>query len=71
MADEVCSWRDMTLLPHLINLFSKRGIGAHVAFSVGEPHTIRASRKEFARELHKSVSELNILLHPETSPRPW
>lgn len=66
VADEVCYWRDMTLLPHIINLFGKRRLWAHVAFGVVERHAIRASRKECARELYKCVSELHSRLYSET-----
>jgi 1-acyl-sn-glycerol-3-phosphate acyltransferase len=33
VADEVCYWRDMTLVPHLLNLFFKREIRANYSFS--------------------------------------
>jgi 1-acyl-sn-glycerol-3-phosphate acyltransferase len=53
VADEVCYWRDMTLVPHLVNLFFKREIRANYSFS---PATIRAgNRKEIARELRDEV----------------
>ena len=50
VADEVCYWRDMTLVPHLLNLFFKREIRANYSFS---PAQVRSgNRKEIARELH-------------------
>jgi 1-acyl-sn-glycerol-3-phosphate acyltransferase len=53
VADEVCYWRDMTLVPHLLNLFFKREIRANYSFS---PATIRAgNRKEIARELRDEI----------------
>ena len=53
VADEVCYWRDMTLVPHLLNLFFKREIRANYSFS---PAQIRAgSRKEIARELRDQI----------------
>jgi 1-acyl-sn-glycerol-3-phosphate acyltransferase len=55
--NEVAYWRDMTLLPHLLNLLTRRDLTAHVAF--GE--SIRAGagdRKELARRLHLRVCEL-------------
>jgi 1-acyl-sn-glycerol-3-phosphate acyltransferase len=53
VADEVCYWRDMTLVPHLLNLFFKREIRANCSFS---PATIRAgNRKEIARELRDEI----------------
>jgi 1-acyl-sn-glycerol-3-phosphate acyltransferase len=53
--DEVAYWRDMTLLPHLMNLLTKRRLTAHVAF--GEPITA-TDRKELARRLQQRVCEL-------------
>ena len=55
VADEVCYWRDMTLVPHLLNLLFKREIRAIYSFSPGK---VRAgNRKEIARELrHEIVS---------------
>jgi 1-acyl-sn-glycerol-3-phosphate acyltransferase len=53
VADEVCYWRDMTLVPHLLNLFFKREIRANYSFS---PARIRAGdRKEIARELRDEI----------------
>jgi 1-acyl-sn-glycerol-3-phosphate acyltransferase len=49
VADEVCNWRGMTLVPHLLNLFFKREMRANCSIS---PATIRSdNRKEIAREL--------------------
>src|SRR6059036_1735252 len=36
VAEEVCYWRDMTLVPHLLNLLCKREIGAHYSFSAAK-----------------------------------
>jgi 1-acyl-sn-glycerol-3-phosphate acyltransferase len=53
VADEVCYWRDMTLVPHLLNLLFKREIRANYSFS---PPKVRAgNRKEIARELHDQI----------------
>jgi lyso-ornithine lipid O-acyltransferase len=53
VADEVCYWRDMTLVPHLLNLFFKREIGAHYSFS---PAKVRlGNRKEIAHELRDEI----------------
>ena len=53
VANEVCYWRDMTLVPHLLNLFFKREIRANYSFS---PARIRAgNRKEIARELRDEI----------------
>jgi lyso-ornithine lipid O-acyltransferase len=53
VADEVCYWREMTLVPHLLNLFFKREIRANYSFS---PTKVRGgNRKEIARELRDEV----------------
>jgi lyso-ornithine lipid O-acyltransferase len=53
VADEVCYWRDMTLLPHLLNLFFKCEIRANYSFS---PAQVRSgNRKEIARELRDEI----------------
>jgi 1-acyl-sn-glycerol-3-phosphate acyltransferase len=53
VADEVCYWRDMTLVPHLLNLLFKREIRASYSFS---PAKVRAgNRKEIARELRDEI----------------
>jgi 1-acyl-sn-glycerol-3-phosphate acyltransferase len=56
VSEEVCYWKDMTLVPHLINLMGKRGVRASVRFA-----TLRggsANRKELARQLHSEVLKL-------------
>jgi 1-acyl-sn-glycerol-3-phosphate acyltransferase len=56
VADEVCYWRDMTLVPHLLNLFFKREIRASYSFS---PAKIRVgSRKQIARELRDQIMSM-------------
>ena len=53
VAEEVCYWRDMTLVPHLLNLLFKREIRANYSFS---PAKVRAgNRKEIARELRDEI----------------
>lgn len=53
VADEVCYWRDMTLVPHLVNLLFKREVRANYSFS---PAKIRAgNRKQIARELRDQI----------------
>ncbi len=47
VAEEVCYWKDMTLLPHLLNLFSKRGLTARLRFT--ELRQARGDRKQLAR----------------------
>jgi 1-acyl-sn-glycerol-3-phosphate acyltransferase len=53
VADEVCYWRDMTLVPHLLNLLFKREIRASYSFL---PAKVRVgNRKEVARELRDEI----------------
>ena len=54
--DEVCYWRDMTLVPHLLNLLGKHKLEAHLAFNrIEEPGS---DRKTLARQLHAEVLKL-------------
>ena len=55
-AEEVCYWKDMTFLPHLLNLLSKRGVQATVCFAKVQRYA--ADRKELARQLHAEVLQL-------------
>jgi len=56
VGEEVCYWKDMTLVPHLINLLSKKTIRASVRFTqLREGST---DRKELARQLHSEVLRL-------------
>jgi len=59
-SEEVCYWKDMTLVPHLINLMSKRAIRASVRFT--ELQQGSANRKELARQLHSEVLRLKDAL---------
>jgi 1-acyl-sn-glycerol-3-phosphate acyltransferase len=56
VADEVCYWRDMTLVPHLLNLFLKREIRSSCVFS--SPRSRAGSRKEIANELREEVMSM-------------
>lgn len=56
VADEVCYWSDMTLVPHLLNVFSKHKVDAKLVFA-------RAAfsyfdRKELARKLRSQILEM-------------
>ena len=53
VSDEICYWRDMTLLPHLLNLFRKREIRSKCSFSL--PKIRAGNRKEIARELRAEI----------------
>jgi 1-acyl-sn-glycerol-3-phosphate acyltransferase len=52
-SEEVCYWKDMTLVPHLINLCSKRTVQASVHFN--HLREGNADRKQLARQLHAEV----------------
>jgi len=56
VSEEVAYWANMTLAPHLLNIFSKERIGAKVIF--GEPRVHKADRKQLAKELHAEVLAL-------------
>jgi 1-acyl-sn-glycerol-3-phosphate acyltransferase len=53
VADEVCYWGDMTLVPHLLNLFFKREIRSRCSFS--PPRIRTGNRKEIAHELREEI----------------
>jgi lyso-ornithine lipid O-acyltransferase len=57
--EEVCYWKDMTLVPHLINLCSKRAVHASVHFR--QLPGGNADRKQLARQLHAEVLRMK---HP-------
>ena len=58
VADEVAYWRDMTFLPHFLNLLSKRRIRARISF--GKPRQPGMDRKALAQELHAEVVGLRM-----------
>jgi len=55
-ADEVCYWRDMTLLPHLVNLLTKEVVAAELRS--GHAPTRGLERKPLARALRERVVAL-------------
>jgi 1-acyl-sn-glycerol-3-phosphate acyltransferase len=56
VADEVCYWREMTFLPHFLNLLTKRHVVARIGFG---PTAVRAtSRKELAVRLREEIAGL-------------
>lgn len=61
VAEEVCYWKDMTLLPHLFNLFGKQGLEARLRFTELRPAS--ANRKQLARQLHCEVVRLKEAPH--------
>lgn len=58
VADEVCYWRDMTLVPHLLNLLGKKSIESTVRFSPSRPRG--GNRKTLACELRAEVAALRL-----------
>jgi len=54
--DEVCYWRDMTLVPHLLNLFSKPGIKAELAFARFRYRS--RDRKIVAPQIRKQILQM-------------
>jgi 1-acyl-sn-glycerol-3-phosphate acyltransferase len=61
VGEEVCYWKDMTFIPHLLNLLSKRRIKAFVSFAWPQPDS--TNRKELARHLHSEVLKLGKPSH--------
>jgi lyso-ornithine lipid O-acyltransferase len=55
-ASEICYFGDMVLLPHLLNLLTKREVRACVRY--GPARTAGPDRKALARELHAAVLAL-------------
>lgn len=57
VGEELCYWRDEhTLLPHLLNLLSKKTIRAEVHFT--ELRKASSDRKQLAKQLHSEISRL-------------
>jgi 1-acyl-sn-glycerol-3-phosphate acyltransferase len=56
VADEVCYWRDMTLLPHLLNLFTKAKIQSKRSVATFE--LPGGDRKQIARELRREIASM-------------
>jgi 1-acyl-sn-glycerol-3-phosphate acyltransferase len=68
VSEEACYWKDMTLLPHLINLLGKPGIQASVHFSTSQPGT--TNRKVLARQLHSEILRLKLWRDHRSLPSP-
>jgi 1-acyl-sn-glycerol-3-phosphate acyltransferase len=56
VGEEICYWKDMTLVPHLINLLSKRSVRASVKLI--HAHNGSTNRKELAQQLFAEMSKL-------------
>lgn len=65
--DEICYWRDMTLLPHLLNVWSKPEIQA--SLRCGVPRSRGGDRKMLAVELHDEVAALHAVSARELGVR--
>ena len=68
VANEICFWRDMTLVPHLLNVWSKPLIYSYLRCGISRPR--RGDRKSLARELHDEVAALHATSARELSLRP-
>jgi len=58
VSEEVCYWKEMTFVPHLINFCNKSGVQASVSFNQfrgGE-----ADRKQLARQLHEEILRMKM-----------
>jgi len=60
VGEEVCYWKDMTLVPHLINLLSKPSLCATVSFTPSK--AAGPDRKQLARQLHAEVLQMKAAL---------
>ena len=66
VSEEVCYWKDMTLVPHLLNFLSKRTLQAFVHFSEAPQET--TDRKVLARRLHSEVVRLKTAMSVNSLP---
>ncbi|NJK91259.1 MAG: 1-acyl-sn-glycerol-3-phosphate acyltransferase [Blastochloris sp.] len=57
VAEEVCYWRDMELLPHLLHLADHQGLKGYLR--LGSPRSLQGwDRKEAAREIRETICTL-------------
>ncbi|HSI12442.1 MAG TPA: lysophospholipid acyltransferase family protein [Chthoniobacter sp.] len=68
VANEICYWRDMTLLPHLLNVWSKSLIYSYLRCGIARAR--QGDRKSLARELRDEVAALHAASTREFSVRP-
>ena len=57
MGREVAWWGSMPLVPHVLNLLSKKSVRARIVF--GEPINATGDRKALGRVLHDRVVQLH------------
>jgi hypothetical protein len=62
VSEEVCYWKDMTLVPYLINLCSKRAVQVSVHFNRLRDDNV--DRKQLARQLHAEVLRMKHAVFP-------
>jgi 1-acyl-sn-glycerol-3-phosphate acyltransferase len=65
---DVCYWRDVTFLSHLLNLLSKRTFRASVRFAAIP--SIDPNRKELAQQLHSEMLKLKNAAVGSKNPSP-
>lgn len=58
VSEEVCYWKDMTFVPHLINLCNKNGVQASVSFS--QLRGGETDRKRLAQQLHAEILRMKL-----------
>ena len=56
-SEEVCYWKDMTLVPHMLNLFAKKRVDAFITFAF--IHHRPPDRKTLAHDLHSALSMIH------------
>lgn len=59
-SEEICFWRDMSLLPHLLNVFAMPSIRAELRCGISRPRS--GERKTLAVELHDETTALHAAL---------
>jgi 1-acyl-sn-glycerol-3-phosphate acyltransferase len=67
-SEEICFWKDMSLLPHLLNVFAKPSIRAELRCGMSRPRS--GDRKALALELRNETAALHsTLFAPPDSAR--
>jgi 1-acyl-sn-glycerol-3-phosphate acyltransferase len=60
VSEEICFWKDMSLLPHLLNVFAMPSIRAELRCGASRPRS--GERKALAVELHNETAALHATL---------
>jgi len=58
VAEEICYWREMTLLPHLLNVLTKSTVRTRITLGLIGSNLLPSSRKDAARRAQKEVATL-------------